>query len=109
MRHFGFFDYGVYEMLTDDDDLREFGEHYPNRKLDFCEAELDVMADCAGINPRSMRSALSNLKQHGLIEEYSGEYHDGWKVFLRPTIIYKRDYLNEKVMKRYGKKLPVMV
>ena len=106
MRYFGFFDNGLvfeaYTMETDTEyDLSEFDEIYRNRDWDFCEAELDILAEYAGITKRSIYGALKNLEECNLIEKYSDENLNGWKVFLHPPKYYKRDYLNEKTLNKY--------
>ncbi|SDP57680.1 helix-turn-helix domain-containing protein [Desulforhopalus singaporensis] len=120
MRYFGYFDSVVCEIyLYEEDaggyDLHDFDAVYKDRKWDFCIAELDILAEYAGISKRSVYDALRSLGDNHLIENYSDEDLVGWKVFLLPTTIYNRDYLNEKTRDKYrhlnarlGKKLPVM-
>lgn len=107
MRHFGYFDSQIFEIylaIEDEDgdfDLSEFDDVYRDRKWDFCEAELGILAEYAGITRRSVYDALKSLENHHLIEEFTDEDMDGWKVFLQPPMIYKRGYLNEKTMSKY--------
>ena len=100
LRHFGFFDINLYAEL-EDIEISDFEEVYPDRKYDFCEAELGVLAKSANIHRNSVNPALSDLERNFLIEpliEYSG-----WKVFLKSmdNTIWKRDYLNKKILRSY--------
>jgi hypothetical protein len=102
MRYFSFFDINIYSEIEDlGIDEGDYNETYPDRKYDFCEAEKKVMADLAGINRRSMNTALNDLERNMLIEPIGGNY--GWKVFpkSKDDKIFKRSYLNEKIKASY--------
>lgn len=106
MRHFSFFDENLcmlYADLENDEsfDPTEFGECYPRRKWEFCEADTRILAAYAGISTKSLPTALGSLERHSIIETYSDESFDGWKVFLHPPNYYKRDYLNQMILDKY--------
>jgi hypothetical protein len=98
MRYFGFFDFDVYSELEDVDYVLDEG--FANREYDFCEAEIGVLAKYAGIHRNSINTALKDLESNDLIEPIN---YCRWKVFLRSKddSIWKREYLNEKVMRSY--------
>ena len=99
MRYFGRFDFDRYvEEIDLDAELNEFNEIYQSRDFDFCEADPDIMAEFAGISRRSIKAALDNLEDKNLIEEIS---HGSWKVFLTPSMYFKRSFLNQQVIARY--------
>jgi hypothetical protein len=102
MRYFGYFDLHQYSELEDLELCeQEFDETYTYRKYDFCEAEIGVLAKYAGIHRNSMNGALDDLERNDLIQPIFS--NSRWKVFLRSedNTIWKRDYLNEKVMRSY--------
>jgi hypothetical protein len=102
MRYFGFFDINLYAELEDLEFYEgDFDEVYPDREYDFCEAEASVLAKYAGVHRNSINEALKDLERNFLIESPTG--YTGWKVFLKSKdlIIWKRDYLNKKIMKSY--------
>jgi hypothetical protein len=102
MRYFGFFDISLYAALEDSELCEaDFEEVYRLRKYDFCEAENGLMAEYAGLHRNSLCAAIRNLEDNFLIEPLND--YDGWKVFLRSKDlnIWKRDYLNKKVMASY--------
>jgi len=101
MRYFAYFDYDEY-TFNEDRETSEFDEIFPNREYEYCEAERDILAEHAGISIRTMRGALTSLKDNDLIEPAVLDSRRIWKVFLRPSRYFKRDYLNELVQKRYG-------
>ena len=79
MRCFGYFDINFYAKLEDFEIYEgDFQEEYPERKYDFCDAEISTMAEHAGIHRNSVRAALKNLAQNFLIEPLGP---DCWKVF----------------------------
>ena len=103
MRYFGFFDIETYLNLEDENDeysLTDFQEVYPRRKWDNCQAEKMILADYAGIDRRSINTALDSLEKCGLIKPYEGE---GWLVYLKSkdNLIFTRAFLNNQLM---GKK-----
>jgi hypothetical protein len=106
MRHWGYFD--IYKYAEEEDlelDECDMNEIYPVREYDFCEAEKRLMAEHAGISVRSINGALVSLQNNFLVELLGGMY--GWKVYLKSKdqTIWKRDYLNKKIMKAYKHEL----
>lgn len=106
VKTFAYFDYDEYlDSLSEEDadqlpDATDFftDDHYKERKWDFLSADMDAMAECAGIGNRSVSDALDNLEQCNLIQYVGGGV---WRVFTEPPKYYKRDFLNEKVAERY--------
>jgi hypothetical protein len=98
MRHFGFFDFEVYSEIEDVDYAAD--DAFANREYDFCEADRNALIEYSGIHRNSLNPALRDLEDNFLIEPIGD---DGWKVFLRSkgNTIWKRDYLNKKVMRSY--------
>ena len=81
----------------------EHREIYKGRKYDFMDAEEAYICELAGISKKSLPSAYDNLIKHHIIEPlglYEGR--KVWKVFVKPTQHYKRDWLNSELKKRYG-------
>jgi hypothetical protein len=104
MRSFGYFDFQTYCDLYDlEYEPGDFDEIYRERKCDFCEAEVGIMAKYAGISLRSISNALEDLQARNLIEAIgiNDEGNFQWKVFLKPHRYFKRSFLNQKVMERY--------
>jgi len=100
LRYFGFFDINEYADLENNEICEaDFDDVFPNREYDFCEAELGILAQFAGVHRNSIISALDNLANNFLIESY----FKGWKVFLRSkdNTIWKRDYLNKMILDSY--------
>ena len=101
MRHFAYFNFDEYIEADEDEDADEyspadFAEVFQERKFDFCKADKGILCEFAGINRRSISSALESLKYCSLIEPYG----EGWLVYLRSNNrIFKRAYLNEKIKK----------
>jgi len=87
----------------------EFTEIYKDRKYDFMKADESIICELAGISKKSLPDAYKSLVHHYFIEPL--EFYEGrkvWKVFVKPTQHYKRDWLNSELKKRYSgwKKLP---
>lgn len=106
MRCFGFFDSLVFQLYLsleegEEHDLLDFDDVFKTREWDFCSAELDVLAGRAGITKKSVRKALESLEETNLIKPFKDEDLNGWMVFLRPKMRYKRAYLNKKIMDKY--------
>jgi len=91
MRFFSFYEYWSEEEQDD------FDEQFRNRTYEYCEAEIVVMAEYAGIDRRSVHPAIKSLEQRFLIERDD----ERWKVFLRPPQIYTRMYLNRLAAGKY--------
>ena len=110
VKTFSYFDYYEYlESLNDKDadklpDATDFfaADFYKERKWDFLNADLDVLAEYAGIGSRSVNNALENLEERNLVVSF-GDCH--WKVMTVPRKYYIRDFLNGKIGERYGAKL----
>lgn len=103
MRHFGFFDFRAYcDLYEIDCKPDNFDEVYKARGYDFCEAEVGIMAEHAGISTGSMAEALKNLQDCFLIEPMGAvEGVSGWRVFLRPAETFEPADLNRGVMERH--------
>jgi len=108
MRYFARFDKDLYLELEESGeesfDRSEFGESYKNRRWDVCRAEIDIMAEYAGVSRRSVYEALKDLEDCFLIEDQGedGEGARNWKVFIIPPQRYTAGSLNRIIMKRYG-------
>ena len=96
MRHFGFYD-PASELLEYD------GSGFVEREYDVCEADLCVLAECAGIGGRTVREALICLEENHLIQSVD-EYRKTFFVYLRPLATYPPEALNHKAVKRLGRK-----
>jgi len=109
LRRFGFFDDEIASIYTEEEDLNfdvlNLRESYSDRLWDYCEAEVDVLAEYAGICERSVSTALNDLEKRALVEpccdEIWGPWAGGWKVLLRPRSYPDCNSLNEKILKRY--------
>ena len=117
MRHFSYFELDEYAAETDDSDQQELiysdmpefieSGYFAQRRFDFCSAELDVLAEFAGITEKSARSAMKVLQKNYLIkriESVSGG--EIWKVYRIPPMYFKPEYMNRLTAKRYGKNFP---
>jgi len=109
MMTFSFFNFENYEYLENTEfgdnvqDMIECG-YYQRRKYDFCDADIKVMAEFAGIGKRTVVTALKALEHKYLIEKINPiNKNDTWKVFRCPPTRYTANSLNEKTIKRYGK------
>jgi hypothetical protein len=91
LKHFSYYDHMEHNQELQSLDYRE-------RQFDYTEAEIDVMAEYAGLSEKSVREALEELEKHYLIEEI---FWGVWKVFLKPLEGYLSDHLNEIVADRY--------
>lgn len=98
MRCYGYFDVHSYDTDLSPNDFFEDLENYREREYDICEAEIDVLAEYAGITKRSVYDAIKNLEQCKLIEK---DDYGGWKVFLHPQGWYERSYLNQEIINKY--------
>jgi hypothetical protein len=112
IKTFAFFDFNGYaeHMELDDIDELDFfspdNSYFQNREYDFFDAEIDVIAEYSGIGRSTVYTALSSLAEHCLIERTESiRGYDTWKVFRIPPSFYKREWLNKKVNKKYGKEL----
>jgi hypothetical protein len=102
LRYFGFFDINLYSELEDLEFCEaDMEEVFPDREYDFCDADLGILAEFAGIHRNSINAALDDLVRNFLIEPLN--VYSGWKVFLksRDYTIWKRDYLNKKILSSY--------
>jgi len=99
MRYYSYFDYSIYSEEEEIDcSPDEFDQYFKDRKWELCEAQKDLLIEYAGITRRSLPAALNSLYHESLIEDYAyeDEIFEGWKVIVRPQVLYKRDYLNGK-------------
>lgn len=95
LRNFGYFtqeDCGGSEDASID-----FMESFKKRDFELCEASPHILQDFSGLSRQSIYNGLKSLQEASLIERYSGV----WKVFLHPDQIFKRDFLNAEVQKRF--------
>jgi hypothetical protein len=110
MRTFAFFDGEFYCELEDLDDYEGYNVNeliengvYQEREYDFVNADMDVLAEYAGISSnRGLDDALDSLEKNHLIkptEPFDG--YDTWKIFRIPQYYLDRDLLNDEVKKRY--------
>jgi hypothetical protein len=102
LRHFGFFDINLYSEIEDLEFCEaDMEEVFPYREYDFCDADLGILAEFAGIHRNSIKAALDDLERNFLIQPLV--VYSGWKVFLRSkdNTIWKRDYLNKKILSSY--------
>lgn len=116
MKTFAFFDGEFYCQLEHSDEYEGYNVNeliengiYQERKYDFVIANMDHLAECAGINSdRGLHDALDILGKNHLIkptEPFDG--CDTWKIFRKPPIYFPPSMLNDTVKKRYGTKLTV--
>lgn len=104
MRSFGFFDQTIFEIQFPgewDGTEDAFKDNFQSRKWDFCEAEIGVLADYAGVSRRSLSSALGDLEKYGLAERFAEGGLAGWKVYLHPKYQFRHDQLNEHIARKY--------
>jgi len=89
MRH-----WAQYDMLSEQ--TTKDGSGFAERQFDTCNAQRNILAECAGITTRSVRNALKDLENCGLIQRVQEIDDDGyaklfepdedaWCVFLRPA------------------------
>jgi hypothetical protein len=108
MRTFSFFDGVIYSEL--EDTVYGYDVHglikeglYQERKYDFVNAEIDNLAEYAGLCSDTVRDALQKLEKIGLIEETcSINGYDTFKIFRIPKTVYRRRCLNDWIEERYG-------
>lgn len=121
MRTYSFTDADLYAEL---ENLEEVGydnfypgnirgedDHYRNRRYDFCITPFEVLSEYSGISdPRTIKKAVADLETNFLVEyigkifateETGFEPTPTWAVYRHPIQIFKREYLNEKITKRY--------
>jgi len=110
IKTFAFFDCEEYcdrENLDYGYNLQEMIESgcFQNREYDYCNADIKVMAEYAGIGTSTVSKALIELEQAFLVEKIECiNENDTWKVFRMPPKRYIPDWLNGKTKKRYGKR-----
>lgn len=71
--------------------------NFKDREYDFCEAEPRVLCEYAHIAPRSYSEAIADLQKHEMIKAIGG---GKFMVYLRPPMMYKRDWLNRQTLKK---------
>ena len=101
LRYFGFYDYETYEE-DETAEGRDFDEAFRTRRWEYCEAEKQLMAHCAGIDRRSVDAALGSLQKNFLTEPLgrAGRSYRR-KVFLIPPERWECAYLNAGAARRY--------
>jgi len=110
LRCFGFFDADLYRAFVDP----EFQDAaldtvLASRDFDFCEADPMELVRHAGISKPSLLPALQSLKKNRLVKALDPDPRGRgslWQVYFKTTAWYPREYLNEKVRKRYGPRGP---
>jgi hypothetical protein len=105
LRCFSYFDLNTYgadeDLGTDPDD---FEYNFNNRKYEYFDGEMDILAQHAGITNRSLTSAFESLEESELIEWFDEVGWRGWKVFIEPKLRFKQSFLNEKSIKKFAHK-----
>ena len=101
MRYFGYADYYEYwgaleEERGEEVDIELHWEYFKYREFDFCEAEPGKLCEVAGIARRSCPDAIKDLVEHFLIERTDEAWK--YKVYLHPPKMYKRAYMNKRLM-----------
>ena len=107
MRAFNFFDGDKYSELED----TEYGYHiqamiedgeFQKRKYNFCNADIEILAEYAGITKRSIYRALTSLKEALLTEEtYPIDENDTWKIYRTPDR-WDPNLLNHIAFKKFA-------
>jgi hypothetical protein len=101
MRYFGYFDREDYLAEDENEGLcdLEVPDLYGERKWDICNAEIVVLAKYAGISRPSVYEGLKDLEARCLIAKIAPAYNGSarWKVYIRPSGYWKRDFLNESL------------
>ena len=82
-------------------DDSEFKEAYAARQWEYSELMPGDIAKYSGIERARVYGALKDLTNHFFTERC----RERWKVFLLPQQYYKRDFLNEQLMKSFSHKL----
>lgn len=96
-RAYGFQDADMYDESegTDYGEKTFWEDAYPYRDFDFLEAPLDVIAEKAGVCKETARKAMIALETERLL--MGDETHGSYRVMLYPTMIYKREFLNNEL------------
>ena len=76
-----------------------FDDFFTYRYFEFCDADNSVLKEYAGISKNSLFNALRTLEEKNLI--YRIGSFTRWLVIVRPQTFYKRDYLNERIKKKF--------
>jgi hypothetical protein len=101
MKHFSGLDY--FEVEDDQNIVGHEDNYYAIREYDYCDADMVVLAEYAGISRSSAYDAIGSLENNSLIERTRPlNNNPTWKVYVTPPKYFKREYLNEKIAKRYG-------
>lgn len=95
MRNYGYFTQD--DCGGEEDSPIDFMDSFKNRDFELCEAQYNVLQEYSGLSRQSIYNGIQSLENASLIEKYSGV----WKIFLRPEKIFKRDFLNTEVQKRF--------
>ena len=75
-------------------ELQEFWEDvYPDREYDFLQADLDVIAEKAGVTLATAKKAMMALEKEFLLEW--DETNNAYRVMLCPPMMYTREFLNQ--------------
>lgn len=100
MRYFGYADFYEYaddELSNVESEKHNGWSNFRDREYDFCEADPRVLCEYAHIASRSYREAIADLEHRYLIKRVEGEK---FMVYLHPPMMYTRESLNRKIIKR---------
>jgi len=106
IRTFAFFDFEYFLEVGPDYEGEEnefFTDgYYRHRGFDFFYGDIDEMAKYAGIGKRTAHNAIQSLEDKNLLRNtMSIDGYKTWKVFIDPPKIYRHEWLNDQVNKRY--------
>lgn len=83
------------ELSNDDEEIRQA---YGERQFDYSELRPGLIAKYSGIERSRVYDALKDLTERSLI----ARCYKKLKVFIIPPKYYKRDFLNEQLIKSFG-------
>ena len=105
LKHFSWWDGREYcdlENLDSSMDYSDLSDLYPSREYDFMDADDEIICELSGITTRSLKEAYRSLSDRYFISSVKVMGRKLWKVHIKPSFIYKREYLNKHMIKRYG-------
>lgn len=76
----------------------DYKDLYASRQWEYSEVESGIIAKYAGIARQNVQIAIHDLEDKCLVERVDRR----WKVYLSPPKYFKRDFLNEQVIKSFG-------
>jgi hypothetical protein len=107
MKHFSFLDFEEYDSIEYEESLDraylgDYADAYSVREYDFCNADIEALAEYAGIGRSTTYEAIRSLENKNLIAKTDPlNFAPTWKVFIIPPKYFKTEYLNEKISSRY--------